>query len=311
MSIGFVFPGQGSQYVGMGLSLYNSFPDAKNIFDKADRILGFKITEVCFKGPEETLKQTYITQPAIFVHSLAAASVINSNIKARAVAGHSLGEYTALVYAGALSFDDGLQLVILRGKLMQRAGEQNKGTMAAIIGIAPDLIENICKEASINGVVQVANYNSPGQVVISGDVNCVKKAMELSKTKGARLVKELTVHGAFHSPLMSSAKEELKAALDASNISRLKNPVYMNVSAKPVNQNTDKSVIKNLLYNQLTSAVRWEEIVRNMIKDSINQFIEIGPGKVLQGLIKRIDSGVKTYGFDEADDLNKINLSFP
>ena len=306
MGAAFIFPGQGSQYVGMGLSLYDSFPEAKNIFDKADGILGFKITNICFKGPEETLKQTFITQPAIFVHSIAVTSVIGNRINAAAAAGHSLGEYTALVYAGALSFEDGLQLVILRGKLMQRAGEQNKGTMAAVIGLPRELVESICRETSINGVVQVANYNSPGQVVISGDINCVKKAMELSKSTGAKLVKELVVHGAFHSPLMESAKEELRTALDAAKFSRVKIPVYMNVNARSVTRNTETSEIRDLLYQQLTSSVRWEEIVGNMINDGINEFIELGPGKVLQGLVKRIDDKVKTSGFDTAEDLNKF-----
>jgi [acyl-carrier-protein] S-malonyltransferase len=290
----------------MGKSLYDSSAEARQVFDKADEILGFRITELCFRGPEETLKQTYITQPAIFVHSLAAASAIGNGRKADAAAGHSLGEYTALVYAGALSFEDGIQLVILRGKLMQRAGEQSKGTMAAVIGLSAESIQEICGDASASGTVQVANYNSPGQIVISGDTAGVKKAMELSKTKGAKLVKELVVHGAFHSPLMESAKEELKAALDAAKFSHVKIPVYMNVNAGAVTADIDVSEIKNLLSLQLTSPVRWEEIVRNMINDGINEFIELGPGKVLQGLIKRIDNNVKISGLDSSEDVNKI-----
>jgi len=307
MSIGFVFPGQGSQYAGMGLSIYNTFPEAKEIFDKANAILGFKITNICFRGPEETLKQTFITQPAVFVHSIAVASVIKNRVKPVATAGHSLGEYTALVFAGALSFEDGLQLVILRGKLMQQAVEKNKGTMAAVIGLAAETVENICREASVNGVVQIANYNSPGQVVISGSVDCVRKAMEISKSSGAKLVKELVVHGAFHSPLMETAKEELRAALDAATFFRVRIPVYMNVNARPVTSDTEINEIKKLLYQQLTSSVRWEETGRNMINDGIDEFVEIGPGKVLQGLIKRISNKVKASGFDTAADINKIS----
>lgn len=300
MTTAFVFPGQGSQYVGMGSSIYRKFPQAKRIFDRADEILGFKITDVCFNGPEENLKQTYITQPAIFVHSMAAASVIGERLKPAAAAGHSLGEYSALVYAGALSFEDGLQLVILRGKLMQRAGEQSKGTMAAIIGLVPDVLEKICAESSKDGVVQIANYNSPGQIVISGDVACVKEAMKLSKERGAKLVKELVVHGAFHSPLMASAKDELKVALDSAKFSNARIPVYMNVNAQPV---SSIEQIRNLLYLQLTSPVRWEEIIRNMIHDGCDEFIELGPGKVLQGLIKRIKPDAKLSGIDTDGDL--------
>jgi len=301
MSLAFVFPGQGSQYVGMGKSLYERFPAARRVFDMADEILGFKISEACFCGPDETLKQTYITQPAIFTHSMAAAAVVPDALKPGATAGHSLGEYSALVYAGVFSFQDALQLVILRGKLMQRAGETNKGTMAAVIGLSSDLLERICADSSNDGVVQIANLNSPGQIVISGDIAGVKKAMNLAKQHGAKMVKELPVHGAFHSPLMASAKGELKAALDSAKLSQARVPVYMNVTAEPT---TSAEHIRNLLHNQLTSPVRWEQTVRNMLRDGCDEFIEIGPGKVLQGLIKRIYPTVKVSGIDTADDLN-------
>ncbi len=212
------------------------------------------------------------------------------------VAGHSLGEYSALVVAGALTFEDGLRLVRLRGELMQRAGEMERGTMAAIIGMSPEATTEMCREASAAGVVQPANFNSPGQIVISGSVDGVHKAMELAKQRGAKMVKELVVSGAFHSPLMASAKEGLREALEKTAIQDARIPVYTNVTAEPV---TRASEVRELLYQQLSSPVRWEESVKNMVRDGASRFVEIGPGKVLQGLVKRIDPGVETAGVDK------------
>ena len=303
MGIAFVYPGQGSQYVGMGKDLYSSFPQIKGLFEKANKILGFELTKFCFDGPEEELKQTYVTQPAIFTHSIAVTYLIDSKFRPSFAAGHSLGEYTALVAAGAFSFEDGLRLVKLRGEQMQKAGTVNMGTMAAIIGLDTKLIIEVCEEASESGIVQVANYNSPGQVVISGSVEGVKKAMSLAKQRGAKVVKELAVHGAFHSPLMEPAKQELKNAIDITEIKRVKFPVYRNVDAMPTMPDTDISFIRDALYRQLTSSVRWEESVLNMVKDGATEFIELGPGKVLQGLVKRISPNVTTRGFDKAGDI--------
>jgi [acyl-carrier-protein] S-malonyltransferase len=212
-----------------------------------------------------------------------------------------------LIKAGALSFEDGLKLVKLRGELMQRAGEQSKGTMAAIIGLDNSKIEEACQEASAKGIVQVANYNSPGQIVISGSVEGVKEAMVLCKQKGAKLVKELVVHGAFHSPLMESAKEDFRDALESTEFNKLKIPVYTNVTAKPINSQTSPEQIREGLYTQLTSPVRWDQSIGNMIQDGANEFIELGPGKVLQGLIKRINVSVAIKGVDKAEDVNSIN----
>ncbi len=306
MNIAFVYPGQGSQYVGMGKDLFDLFPQAKEIYHQANEILGFELTSVSFNGPEEKLKQTYITQPAIYTHSITLTKLIEKKLSPGYSAGHSLGEYTALVCAGALSFEDGLKLVKLRGKLMQRAGEEQKGTMAAVLGLTPQLLEEICKEASSAGIVQVANFNSPGQIVISGSVEGVRKAMEITKANKAKLVKELVVHGAFHSPLMEPAKEEFKKALDNAPIKNVRFPVYANVTGKPITPITPVENIKDLLYNQLTSSVRWEESIRNMVSDGALEFIELGPGKVLQGLIKRINNSVTVRGFDKAEDLNNL-----
>lgn len=304
MSIAFIYPGQGSQYVGMGKDLFEQFPQIKELYEKANITLGFELTKVCFEGPEEELKQTFVTQPAIFTHSIAVTALIEGKFAPSFAAGHSLGEYTALVTAGALSFEDGLRLVKLRGDEMQKAGTANKGTMAAVIGLDTKLIEEACSEASSSGIVQVANINSPGQVVISGSIEGVKQAMVLAKQKGAKMVKELVVHGAFHSPLMEPAKIELKKALDDTEFSKVKIPVYRNVDAKPITPDTDVSEIRDSLFRQLTSSVRWEESVLNMTADGAAEFIELGPGKVLQGLVKRISPGVTIRGFDKAADIN-------
>lgn len=301
-TVAFVFPGQGSQYVGMGKDLYESSPHARTCFDRADAILGFSLTKICFEGPEHELRQTRNTQPGIFLHSIALASALEA-LHPEMVAGHSLGEYSALVVAGVLSFEDGLRLVRLRGELMQRAGEVNKGTMAAIVGLEPDVIEKVCAEASAAGVVQEANLNAPGQIVISGSVNGVHRAMELAKHRGAKLVKELVVSGAFHSPLMDSARDEMLDALERTDLRDAKVPVYANVTAEPVTRATD---IRELLHRQITSPVRWEQCVRNMVRDGAGLFYEVGPGKVLQGLIKRIDVTVQVRGCEKYTDLERL-----
>jgi len=299
MKVAYIFPGQGSQYVGMGRDLYDQFPEAKKYFDEADAILGFPLSGICFNGPEEELKQTKNTQPAIFLHSMALWNVLKPT-DAAMVAGHSLGEYSALVAAGAMSFSDAIKLVRLRGELMQKAGEENPGTMAAVVGLEPNVVNEICRIASADGIVQPANFNSPGQIVISGSVPGVRKAMELAKERGAKLVKELVVSGAFHSPLMQSAKDTLKEALDKTEIRDANIPVYANVTAKPV---TRADEIRRLLFEQVTSAVRWEETIATMAADGAMKFVEIGPGKVLQGLVKRIVAGAEVLGIDKAADV--------
>jgi len=306
MSIAFIYPGQGSQYVGMGQDLYDNYPEIKDLYQQANEILGINIAEVSFSGPEDKLKQTFITQPAIVTHSIAATKLVK-NIEPKYTAGHSLGEFSALIKAGALSFEDGLKLVQLRGELMQKAGEENKGTMAAIIGLDTIKIIDVCRDASEFGIVQVANFNSPGQIVISGSVEGVQQAMKLAKERGAKMAKELVVHGAFHSPLMESAKEDFEVALDYTEFRKVKIPVYTNVHAKPITQDTDLEFIKETLYDQLTSSVRWDESVVNMINDGAKEFIELGPGKVLQGLIKRINNTVNIRGIDKAADVEALN----
>ena len=297
----FLFPGQGSQYVGMAKDLFDNFDAAKDIINEADDALGFSLTQIMFTGPVEKLKQTEYTQPAIFLHSVVISSIINK-IDAAAAAGHSLGEYSALVAAGAIQLDDAVKLVRARGVAMQEAGVQHPGTMAAVIGLPPQTVTELCEEASAEGVVQCANFNSPGQLVISGSVSGVQKGMELCKTAGAKVVKELVVSAAFHSPLMESAKSKLLTALDNSKINDAKIPVYANVSAKPVESSEE---IKKLLFEQVTAPVRWEETINNMINDCIDEFYEIGPGNVLQGLLKRINPDVKRYGIDKFTDVEK------
>ncbi len=298
---GFLFPGQGSQYVGMAKDLFENSVEAKEMIKTADDALGINLSYIMFNGPEEELKQTEYTQPAIFLHSVVLASIIRI-VQPEAAAGHSLGEYSALVASGAIQFYDAVKLVRARGKAMQKAGTENKGTMAAVIGLDPDKVDSFCKEASAVGVVQCANFNSPGQIVISGSVDGVRKAMELCKTGGAKLVKELVVSGAFHSPLMLPAKDELLKELNSTNIYNARFPVYANVTAKPI---TAKDEIKELLYQQVTSPVRWEETMLNMINDGVDEFYEIGPGKVLQGLAKRINPDVKCFGINKFADVEK------
>lgn len=297
----FLFPGQGSQYIGMAKDLFDNSVEAKEMIKTADDAIGVNLSFIMFNGPEEQLKQTEFTQPAIFLHSVVLASIIRT-LSPSAAAGHSLGEYSALVSTGAIQFYDAVKVVRERGKAMQQAGVDNPGTMAAVVGLIPELVEDLCKQASSEGIVQCANFNSPGQIVISGSVPGVKKAMELCKANGAKLVKELVVSGAFHSPLMQSAKDLLLDALNTTPIYNAKFPVYANVTAKPVNDNAE---IKNLLYHQVTSPVRWEETIKNMISDGIEEFYEIGPGKVLQGLVKRINPDVKIFGIDKFEDVEK------
>jgi len=297
-----IFPGQGSQYVGMGADSFQADEVAKATFASADAVLGFSLSDICFNGPELELRQTRNTQPAIFLHSVVLVRLMGQDHLPDMVAGHSLGEYSALMVASALTFEDGLRLVRLRGELMQRAGELEPGTMAAVIGMTPDVTIDLCREASAAGVVQPANFNSPGQIVISGSVVGVRKAMELAKQRGAKMVKELVVSGAFHSPLMGSAQVGLRSALEQTSIRDARIPVYTNVTAEPV---TRADEIRELLYRQLSSPVRWEESVRNMVRDGAGRFLEVGPGKVLQGLVKRIDPAVETSGVDKYGDIEK------
>jgi len=298
----FVFPGQGSQYVGMLKDIHEKFDLVKNLINNSNQILGFDISKIMFEGPVDSLKLTDITQPAIFIHSSAILGLFNK-IKPDMAAGHSLGEYSALVAANAIDFEQGLKLVRLRGQAMLEAGINQQGTMAAIVGLSNETVTKICEEASFEGIVQCANFNSPGQIVISGSVNGVRKAVELAKLNKAKLAKELIVSGAFHSPLMESAKEKLLENLNEIEFKNAEFPVYANVTARPVLQNNE---IKELLFQQLTSPVRWEETIRNMINDGAKTFYEIGPGKVLQGLIKRIDSSAEVFGIDTLADLERF-----
>ncbi|EFV05233.1 MAG: ACP S-malonyltransferase [Prevotella salivae] len=290
----FVFPGQGAQFVGMGKDLYETNALAKKYFDRADEILGFKITEIMFNGTDEQLKETKVTQPAVFLHSVIQALCLGDSFNPAMVAGHSLGEFSALVASGALDFEDGLRLVASRANAMQKACEINSGTMAAIIGLPDEKVEEICASVSSEGdIVVAANYNCPGQLVISGNVNAVNAACEKLKEAGAKRALPLKVSGAFHSPLMQPAKDELQAAIEKTTFKTPKCPVYQNVDAKP---HTDAEEIKLNLIAQLTSPVRWTASVQTMIHDGADDFTECGPGKALQGMIGRIDKNVNAHG---------------
>ena len=288
MKKAYVFPGQGAQYSGMGKDLYESNPKARALFDKADEILGFKISEIMFSGTDEELKQTRVTQPAIFLHSVALAVTLGEEFQPDMVAGHSLGELSALTAAGALSFEDGLRLVSARAEAMQKACEVKPSTMAAVIALADEKVEEVC--AGIDGVVVAANYNCPGQVVISGEVESVQAACVALKEAGAKRALPLNVSGAFHSPMMEPARAELQKAIEATEFHTPRCAVYQNVDAQP---HTDPVEIKQNLIAQLTSPVRWTQSVERMCADGATAFEELGPGQVLQGLIKKINKEVE------------------
>ena len=292
----YVFPGQGAQFAGMGKDLYDSKPLAKELFDKANDILGYSITDIMFNGTDEQLKETKITQPAVFLHSVISTLCLGDEFTPAMVAGHSLGEFSALVAAGALSFEDGLRLVYARAMAMQKACEVAPGTMAAIVGLDDETVEKICQQVSTTGnVVVAANYNCPGQLVISGNIDAVNQACELLKETGAKRALPLKVGGAFHSPLMQPAKDELQTAIENTTFAEPKCPVYQNVDGQP---HTAPEEIKKNLIAQLTSSVRWTSSVQNMIKDGANDFTECGPGKALQGMIGRIDKDVTAHGIE-------------
>ncbi|WP_299273787.1 ACP S-malonyltransferase [uncultured Psychroserpens sp.] len=285
----YVFPGQGAQFSGMGLDLYENSPLAQALFEKANDILGFSITDIMFEGSAEDLKETKVTQPAIFLHSVILAKTLGDNFKPDMVAGHSLGEFSALVANGALNFEDGLKLVSQRAQAMQKACELQPSTMAAVLGLDDDIVEKVC--ATTNGIVVAANYNCPGQLVISGEIDAINAACETLKEEGARRALVLPVGGAFHSPLMEPAREELAAAIENTQFNTPNCPIYQNVTASAV---TDENEIKVNLISQLTAPVRWTQSVQQMISDGATLFTEVGPGKVLQGLVKKINRETET-----------------
>ena len=285
----YIFPGQGAQFTGMGLDLYENSPEAQHLFEDANSILGFNITDIMFEGTADQLKETKVTQPAIFLHSVILAKTLGDSFKPDMVAGHSLGEFSALVANGALSFEDGLKLVSQRAMAMQKACEIQPSTMAAVLGLEDKLVEDIC--AKTEGVVVAANYNCPGQLVISGEVEAINRACEAMKEAGARRALVLPVGGAFHSPMMEPAREELAAAIENTTFSKPNCPIYQNVTASAI---IDESEIKANLISQLTAPVRWTQSVQQMIADGATLFTEVGPGKVLQGLVKKIDRSAET-----------------
>ncbi|MBT8309661.1 MAG: ACP S-malonyltransferase [Flavobacteriaceae bacterium] len=280
----YVFPGQGAQFTGMGLDLYEASEDAQHLFEDANDILGFHITDIMFEGDADALKETKVTQPAIFLHSTILAKTLGERFQPDMVAGHSLGEFSALVANDALTFEDGLRLVSQRAQAMQKACELQPSTMAAVLGLEDDIVEKIC--ATTEGIVVAANYNCPGQLVISGEIEAINRACETLKEEGARRALVLPVGGAFHSPLMEPAREELAAAIENTTFSKPNCPIYQNVTANAV---TDEAEIKANLISQLTAPVRWTQSVQQMITDGATLFTEVGPGKVLQGLVKKID----------------------
>ena len=284
----YIFPGQGAQHSGMGLDLYNDSALAKDLFKIANNILGFEITNIMFSGSAEDLKQTKVTQPAIFLHSVILAKTLGNGFNPDMVAGHSLGEFSALVANNTLSFEDGLKLVSARAQAMQKACDNNPGTMAAVLALEDTIVERVCKE--IEGIVVAANYNCPGQLVISGEINAINIACEKLKEKGARRALVLPVGGAFHSPLMEEAKQELENAINNTTFNKPSCPIYQNVTSFAI---SDEMKIKENLISQLTSPVKWTQSIQKMIEDGGNDFIELGPGKVLQGLVRKINGDVE------------------
>lgn len=289
MKTAYIFPGQGAQFVGMGQDLYNHSTEAKELFEKANEILGFQITDIMFAGTDEDLKQTKVTQPAIFLHSVILAKSLGEAFKPDMVAGHSLGEFSALVAAGALSFEDGLRLVSQRANAMQKACEIQPSTMAAILGLDDDTVETICQQ--VDDIVVPANYNCPGQLVISGTITGIDQACALLTEAGAKRALKLNVGGAFHSPLMEPAKIELQEAIERTTFNEPCCPIYQNVNAQAY---LSADEIKANLISQLTGAVRWTQTVQNMLSDGANSFVEVGPGNVLQGLVKKVNRQVQT-----------------
>ncbi|VBB43529.1 Malonyl CoA-acyl carrier protein transacylase [uncultured Paludibacter sp.] len=286
----YVFPGQGAQFVGMGKDLYDNSPVAREYFEKANEILGFRITDLMFEGTPEDLRQTKVTQPAVFLHSVISAIALGEDFKPEMVAGHSLGEFSALVAAKALTFEDGLKLVYARAMAMQKACEMEPSTMAAVLGLDDETVEEVCEQVNKENVVVAANYNSPGQLVISGSIEGIDKACEILKERGAKRALKLPVGGAFHSPLMEPARQELQTAIEKAIVSEPICPVYQNVNAYP---QTDPVKIKENLIAQLTAPVRWTQTVKNMVTDGATVFVELGPGDVLKGLIKKISPEVE------------------
>lgn len=306
MNIAFIFPGQGSQYPGMGKFLIEISETARRVFEEADEALGFNLSGICFEGDEETIKQTEVTQPAVMTCSISTLQILRERgVLASVVTGHSLGEYSALVCAESLPFAAALKLVQIRAKAMSQASKKQPCTMAAIIGLEAKTVETICKEASDVGVVCAANYNGPGQIVISGETVAVQRAMELSKNAGAKRCIQLPVSGAFHSPLMKSAEAELKAAIKEVEILPPKIPFVSNVTA---NFETDPNRIKELLVAQISKAVLWDDSIRNIARIGISKFLEVGPGKVLSGLVRRIQPTAETFTTDSVEEIEKIGV---